>query len=154
MAVLPPSSNTILVLTARDVATVSASFSPQGLQATMAHVFFALSRADDPQTATGAAVAMPHRTGVDMRSHRAFFMPARIAGVGTAIKVVSVPSVPGDTRGLPASTLVLDEDTGAVKALVNARALTALRTAAGMSLFLFLFFCADPRGSPLPGDTS
>ncbi len=122
-------SNTILVLSARDVEMVSASFSPQDVQSIMAHVFYTLSHVTDPLT----GVAAPHRTPVDMLSHRALFMPARIADIGTAIKVVSVPSVPGDTRGLPATTLVLDEKTGAAKALINARSLTALRTAAGMS---------------------
>ncbi|KAH9017785.1 hypothetical protein EDB83DRAFT_2437150 [Lactarius deliciosus] len=61
-------------------------------------------------------------------------MPARIPDIGTTIKVVSVPLLSGDTRGIPASTLVLDEKSGATKALVNARALTALRTAAGSVL--------------------
>jgi ornithine cyclodeaminase/alanine dehydrogenase-like protein (mu-crystallin family) len=128
---VPPSimSNTILVLSARDVEMVSASFSPQDVQSIMAHVFYTLSHVTDPLT----GVAAPHRTVVDMLSHRALFMPARITGIGTAIKVVSVPSVVGDTRGLPATTLVLDEKTGAAKALINARSLTALRTAAGMS---------------------
>ena len=88
-------SNTILVLSARDVEMVSASFSPQDVQSVMAHVFYTLSHVTDPLT----GVAAPHRTAVDMLSHRALFMPARIAGIGTAIKVVSVPSVPGDTRG-------------------------------------------------------
>ena len=119
----------ILVLSARDVDIVSASFSPQDLQSIMAHVFYAISHVTDPTT----AVATPNRSAVDMLAHRALFMPARIANVGTAIKIVSVPSVEGDTRGLPATTLVLDENTGAVKAVVNARSLTALRTAAGMS---------------------
>jgi ornithine cyclodeaminase/alanine dehydrogenase-like protein (mu-crystallin family) len=119
----------ILVLSARDVDIVSASFTPQDLQSSMARVFYTLSNIADPMM----GVAVPHRTAVDMRSHHTLFMPARIAEVGTSIKIVSVPSVPGDTRGLPATTLVLDEDTGAAKAVINARSLTALRTAAGMS---------------------
>jgi ornithine cyclodeaminase/alanine dehydrogenase-like protein (mu-crystallin family) len=122
-------TDTILVLNARDVDVLSTSFSAQDLQSIMAHAFYALSHVTDPKT----SVAAPHRSAVDMRSHRALFMPARIADVGTAIKIVSVPSVPGDTRGLPATTLVLDEHTGAAKAVINARSLTALRTAAGMS---------------------
>ena len=68
-------------------------------------------------------------------------MPARIPDIGTTIKVVSVPLLPGDTRGIPASTLVIDEKTGATKALVNARSLTAIRTAAGMSCRS----CRSPR---------
>lgn len=72
-----------------------------------------------------------------MSQHTALFMPARIATealTGTTIKVVSVPSSPGDTRGLPGSTLVLNENTGAVQAMVNSRSLTALRNAAGSLL--------------------
>lgn len=122
-------SNSILILSSTDVDTISASFSPQDLQSIMAHVFYTISRITDPKT----GVAAPHRTALDMLSHRAPFMPARIADIGTSIKVVSVPSVPGDTRGVPATTLVLDENTGAAKAVINARSLTALRTAAGTS---------------------
>ena len=66
-----------------------------------------------------------------MARHTALFMPSRVPYLGTAIKVVSIPSLPGTGQGLPASTLVLDEGTGCVKAIVNATALTALRTAAG-----------------------
>ena len=121
-------SNSILILSATDVDILSASFSPQDLQSVMAHVFYTLSHVTDTKT----GVVAPHRTALDMLSHRALFMPARIADIGTTIKVVSVPSVPGDTRGLPATTLVLDESTGATKAIINARSLTALRTAAGM----------------------
>lgn len=73
-----------------------------------------------------------------MTDHTALFMPARLVShlpppilQGTALKIVSVPRNSGDTRGLPASTIVLDESTGAVKAVLNARNLTALRNAAG-----------------------
>lgn len=119
--------NTILVLSADDVARVEASFSTREIQSIIAHVFFAVS-APAP-----ARVLAPHRTAIDTPSHRVLFMPARVADIGTTVKVVSVPLISGDTRGLPASTLVLDETTGATRALVNARSLTALRTAAGRS---------------------
>ncbi|KAI0248542.1 NAD-binding protein [Lactifluus subvellereus] len=122
------SDNTILVLSASDVARVEASFSAHEIQSIIAHVFFAVS-APAP-----VRVVAPQRTAVDTPSHRVLFMPARVADIGTTIKVVSVPLIPGDARGLPASTLVLDETTGATRALVNARSLTALRTAAGSVL--------------------
>ncbi|TFY55046.1 hypothetical protein EVG20_g9465 [Dentipellis fragilis] len=61
--------------------------------------------------------AVPHRGASAPRSRSCLSRPWR-----------------GDTRGLPASTLVLDEDTGAAVALVNARTLTALRTASGSVL--------------------
>ncbi|KAJ7787395.1 hypothetical protein B0H14DRAFT_284366 [Mycena olivaceomarginata] len=75
-----------------------------------------------------------------MDNHTALFMPARIAQGplatlrGTSVKVVCVPTSPADSRGLPASTLVLDEETGAVRAIMNASNLTALRNAAGSLL--------------------
>lgn len=121
--------NSILILSASDVATLTQSFSSQDLQDLMAHVFYAISHGRDDRH---VCVTTPHRTTIDMASHRALFMPARIANIGTAIKVVSVPSVSSDNRGLPATTLVLDENTGATKAVVNARTLTSLRTAAGI----------------------
>ena len=55
----------------------------------------------------------------------------------TTVKLVTVPAPNmSDTtspqrQGVPASTVVLDPQTGAIQALVNARHLTALRTAAG-----------------------
>ncbi|KAI0300640.1 hypothetical protein B0F90DRAFT_1810301 [Multifurca ochricompacta] len=88
----------------------------------------------DGRCGSSNAHAVPHRTAIDMRSHRALFMPARIENMGTTIKVVSNPLLSTDTRGIPASTLVLDESTGVTRALVNARSLTALRTAAGSVL--------------------
>lgn len=72
-----------------------------------------------------------------MSAHHALFMPSRIASLGTTIKVVSVPTNPKDTRGLPASTFVMDEETGRVKAVVNAGGLTAVRTAAGAFFVIF-----------------
>jgi ornithine cyclodeaminase/alanine dehydrogenase-like protein (mu-crystallin family) len=101
----------------------------------MAHVFYAFSHGHDRHV----RVSTPHRTAIDMACHRALFMPARIADMGTAIKVVSVPSVSGDDRGLPATTLVLDENTGETRAVVNARTLTSLRTAAGIFATIYLF---------------
>ena len=91
----PSLNNSILVLSARDVETLTASFSSQDLQDLMAHVFYALSHGHDHHV----RVFTPHRTAMDMASHRALFMPTRIANMGTAIKVVSVPSVSGDDRG-------------------------------------------------------
>lgn len=54
----------------------------------------------------------------------------QLTGHGTSIKIVSAPKRP-DPRGLPGTTLVMDEATGGVKAIVNARTLTALRNSAG-----------------------
>lgn len=71
----------------------------------------------------------PQRIGISTDSHKVLFMPSRL-DTTTSIKIVSVPTKEG-LSGLPASILVLDESTGCVQAVMNAGALTAVRTAAG-----------------------
>ncbi|KAI0072603.1 NAD-P-binding protein [Panus rudis PR-1116 ss-1] len=126
---------TTLILSAQDVQSVTSKFSPDDLVTLMARVFRQFSSND---SAEDSAICLPHRLTVPMKHHTALFMPSRISQFGTAIKVVSVPTpdAPAEVRakGLPGSTLVLDEETGAVKALVNASNLTALRNAAGSLL--------------------
>ena len=64
------------------------------------------------------------------------FMPSRAAQAGgTACKIVSVPTSAGD-GGLPATTVLMDETSGKVRAVINARRLTALRNACGEWLSL------------------
>ncbi|KZV65609.1 NAD(P)-binding protein [Peniophora sp. CONT] len=119
----------LLVLTATDVTKLLSSFAAPALLAQSARLFYALAHAstEDP-------IQQPHRTTLPLPAHKTLVMPARVPGVGASLKLVSVPTGQGDTRGLPASTLVLDEETGAVRAVLNARALTAVRTAAGTVL--------------------
>ena len=74
-------------------------------------------------------------------------MPSSVANYGTTVKLVSVPNPASPhpphlhpPRGLPATTLVVDERTGAVKAVLNACPLN-IRTALGeWCVFWFLFF--------------
>jgi len=74
---------------------------------------------------------MPPRLSVHSSAYTTLFMPSRIDTVPvTSIKVVAVPRA-SSVGGLPATTLVMDETTGSLDAVVNARSLTALRTAAG-----------------------
>ncbi|KAI8146626.1 hypothetical protein BJV82DRAFT_599254 [Fennellomyces sp. T-0311] len=74
----------------------------------------------------------PQRIAVTTDLHKVLFMPSRL-NTTTSIKVVSVPL--GDSKGgLPGTTLVLDEATGGLQAVMNAAALTAVRTAAGSAL--------------------
>lgn len=124
----------LLVLSLSDVDAITSTFSPQDLQLLMADVFALISSKDPRQR-----VSMPPRIVIPTLHHTALFMPAHIGSTGlepvfalggTAVKVVCVPAE-SDPRGLPATTLVLDEVTGSVKAVVNARNLTALRNAAG-----------------------
>lgn len=74
-------------------------------------------------------VQSPQRIGVSIENHKVLFMPSRL-DTTTSIKIVSVPTKEG-LSGLPATILVLDESTGSVQAVMNASALTAVRTAAG-----------------------
>ncbi|CAO3594738.1 unnamed protein product [Absidia cylindrospora] len=87
----------------------------------------------------------PQRLGVHTDNHYALFMPSRLQQT-TSIKVVSVPKNDGK-GGLPASILVLDETTGSVQAVMNAAALTAVRTAAGSGVATRYF--ADPNAKNL-----
>ena len=69
------------------------------------------------------------------------------------MKVVAVPvaTAPEDVKeqGLPASTIVLDERSGGVKAIVNARCLTALRNAAGTFIRYTTFTSNSDGGNEL-----
>ncbi|KAI6144407.1 NAD-binding protein [Pisolithus tinctorius] len=126
----------LLVLSAQDVDTITAALPSAELEALMASVFRRLS--------SGSHYASPQRTSITMSHHTALFMPSRVEDVGTAIKVVSVPTSANDKRGLPASTILLDEESGRVEAIVNASALTALRTAAGSVLATRLLLSEPP----------
>ncbi|KAG8215714.1 hypothetical protein J3R82DRAFT_7595 [Butyriboletus roseoflavus] len=130
-------STSLLVLSTQDVNAVISQLQPNDLEALMASVFYRLSSSSDH--------ASPHRTAISMARHTALFMPSRVPDLGTAIKVVSVPSSPGSRQGLPGSTLVLDEVTGCVKAILNATALTILRTAAGSLLATRLLASKAPK---------
>lgn len=67
-----------------------------------------------------------------LATDKTLYMPSKI-GSTTSIKIVSVPTATSSLEvkaaGLPASTLLLDGVTGAVKAILNASELTGLRTA-------------------------
>ncbi|KAJ7055037.1 hypothetical protein C8F01DRAFT_468725 [Mycena amicta] len=116
----------LLCLSGSDVALATASVSPDYFQRLMARVF-------------SLTVCLRPKQPSRLRSpsHLSLFMPARMISPtipGTSIKIVSVPTAATDMRGLPASTLVLDEESGAVKAILNTSNLTALRNAAGSLL--------------------
>lgn len=134
------STMSLLVLSATDVDRVVAKFTPTELVDLMAKVFIDLSLSSRDGAASGKSVSIPHRSTVSSPNHNTLFMPSRLAPLaGTAIKVVSVPTAKAPSeikaRGLPASTLVLDEQTGEIAAVVNARKLTALRNAASVYSF-------------------
>jgi ornithine cyclodeaminase/alanine dehydrogenase-like protein (mu-crystallin family) len=113
----------LLVLSASDVERIMPTFQIDELLQLMATAFTQLSAKD--------ATINPERFSIQSKNHNTFFMPSRIKNVGTAVKVVTVPAASINSSGLPASTLVIDGITGGAKALVNARNLTPIRTAAG-----------------------
>ncbi|KZT04032.1 NAD-P-binding protein [Laetiporus sulphureus 93-53] len=131
----------LVILTASDVANVTSTFSPTELTELMARVFFHLSKPPS------AKICQPHRANVSMLNHTALFMPSRLYPMGTAVKIVSVPSASAPQAvkegGLPATSLVLDEQSGGAKVIVNARSLTALRNAAGSLLATRLLYNAE-----------
>lgn len=113
----------MLVLSHADVDALIADIPPNELSQLMADVFRRFSE--------HSGIQMPPRSSVQTNTHTTLFMPSRVDPHGTAVKVVSVPTR-GGPSGLPATTLVMDEVSGGVKAVVNSRNLTAIRTAAGM----------------------
>ncbi|RUS33797.1 hypothetical protein BC938DRAFT_483837 [Jimgerdemannia flammicorona] len=116
----------VRILSHSNVTSLLNAASPMSLLELMARTFHTFSNVP-------GATQVPHRMTVKTDAHKVLFMPSSLQDVGTAIKIVSVPTK-GQTSGIPATTLVIDEETGEVKAVVNARALTAVRTAAGSAL--------------------
>ena len=115
----------LTVLSAQDVHVASNAICPEHLVSLMAKVFVRLHARD--------RISLPHRTSITTEAYNVLFMPARIDDFSATIKTVSVPG-PNSKASVQATTLVLDEESGAVKAVVNATSLTALRTAAGKSI--------------------
>ncbi|WWC58049.1 uncharacterized protein I303_100584 [Kwoniella dejecticola CBS 10117] len=148
----------IRILTATAVDKVLTTLSPELALSSQAHVFKLFSNPSTPSVNAPKAhdvIQTPHRITVSSEETTMLFMPARAPTISTSasastgststttsIKIVSVPQK--SDGGLPGTTLILDEKSGKVKAVVNARKLTALRNAAGSALFLQQF----PNPSP------
>jgi ornithine cyclodeaminase/alanine dehydrogenase-like protein (mu-crystallin family) len=139
-------STDLLVLSGTDVDNIIQEITPSQLIALMARVFTDLASSQSSNKLAGT-VTIPHRNVIASLNHRILFMPSRLASVGTAVKIVSVPTATAPAgikeRGLPASTAVLDEQTGEVVAIVNARKLTALRNAASARVIFSLLGAVD-----------
>ncbi|KAI6117451.1 NAD-binding protein [Pisolithus croceorrhizus] len=93
----------LLVLSAQDVNSITATLPCAELEALMASVFRRLS--------SGSDYSSPHRTTIAMSHHTTLVYALAGEDIGTAIKVVSVPTSTDDKRGLPASTVLMDEET-------------------------------------------
>ncbi|GAA5833383.1 hypothetical protein JCM9279_001508 [Rhodotorula babjevae] len=123
----------LLVLSAADVAAVTASISAASFCTMLGKTMAAISSpADD-----ALAIQNPQRVATESELHKTLYMPSRLTtseGPATAIKVVSVPKPSCRLPGLPATTLLFDEATGLTRACVNAAELTGIRTAAASAL--------------------
>ncbi len=155
----------LTILSAKDVEQVLSQ--PTTLHRALqsqAEVFRTFSASRAAASSEDADVQMPDRIATSSDDYKTLFMPSRIATAGgTGIKIVSVPNGSGD--GLPASTILIDESTGKINGIINARNLTALRNACGESYehdllgmcpeslsrtgsALFVQSVPSPRGSP------
>jgi ornithine cyclodeaminase len=138
----------ITILTASDVDAIikDRSTLDQALASQRA-ILTAFSNRSSDSTSEPPAIQIPLRTTVTSDDVTALCMPSRVktlersqgaaeaeegAGTGIGVKLVCVPH--NSQAGLPATTTLFDSRTGQLKAVVNARNLTALRNACGMLL--------------------
>ncbi|OCF32119.1 hypothetical protein I316_06275 [Kwoniella heveanensis BCC8398] len=123
----------LTILTARDVESVVNDADLAVVLESQAKVFVAYSsQGSSPSNAS--AIQAPLRLSINTAQATTLYMPARVDGLGTACKIVTLPKG-GSVDGLPTTTIVQDDD-GVVRAVINARSLTALRNASGSALFL------------------
>ncbi|KAG9046772.1 hypothetical protein FS837_003644 [Tulasnella sp. UAMH 9824] len=136
----------LLILSSSDVESLTEDLSPSQVIDLMSKVFAELSNhASSGQTEP--VIQSPERTSVQTPHQAILFMPSYWLSAGTAIKIVSVPKDSAQSQGpvgLPATTAVINSETGCVEAIVNARTLTALRNAAGSALATSLLRSSKP----------
>ncbi|KAK3845857.1 MAG: hypothetical protein J3R72DRAFT_487098 [Linnemannia gamsii] len=126
---MPP----VRVLSLEHVAAVLKDIDVEDILNSQAKAFHAYS-ANETQT--------PQRSTLETPFHKTLIMPSRIDTLTSTVKIVSVPKT--DSKdGLPGVSLVLDNKTGEPRGLVNARLLTAIRTAAGSALATRVIFNAQ-----------
>ncbi|CAO3667353.1 unnamed protein product [Rhizopus microsporus] len=124
----------ILVLSQTDVETLLSRTNAQVCNqiVDLMEETFQKYTASHSNTDIASKVQSPQRVGVKSSFHHVLFMPSRLEET-TSIKIVSVPTKDGK-GGLASTILVLNEETGITEAIINADALTAVRTAAGSAL--------------------
>ena len=129
----------IRVLSKIEVAQIVSRLTISELVENQAAVFRAVSSTSTPEL----QIQCPPRLTLSLPVHSTLIMPARVTGTGAALKVVSVPTGSDAPPGLPASTMVFDERSGALRGVVNATNLTPVRNAAGSLLATRLLLGAD-----------
>jgi hypothetical protein len=117
------SGSSLTVLNASDVDKVISQLDLELALESQQKVFTAFSNGSDD-------IQVPHRSTLTTPTQSTLVMPSR-AGDLAGCKFVGVPNKGSD--GLSGTTVVLDEKTGKVKGVINARKLTALRNACGKS---------------------
>jgi len=117
------SGSSLTILNASDVDRVISQLDLELALESQQKVFTAFSNGTDD-------IQVPHRSTLTTDAQSTLVMPSR-AGELVGCKFVGVPNEGSD--GLSGTTVVLDDKTGKVKGVVNARKLTALRNACGMS---------------------
>ncbi|KIO25712.1 hypothetical protein M407DRAFT_8268 [Tulasnella calospora MUT 4182] len=148
---LKDSTMSIHILSSSDVGSLTEDISPTKVINLMSKVFVDLSNGGSSgQTEPG--IQSPERTSIQTPHQTILFMPSYWLSAGTAIKIVSVPKHSNRSQrpeGLPATTAVVNAETGCVEAIVNARTLTALRNAAGSALATSLLRSSKPAPKSL-----
>ncbi|KAI1321737.1 hypothetical protein EDD11_000013 [Mortierella claussenii] len=114
----------VRIVSLDNVATILKDIDLEDILTSQAKAFHAYT-ANETQT--------PQRSTLNTHAHTTLIMPSRIDTLASAIKIVSVPKA-DSKKGLPGVALVMDNDTAEPRGLVNARLLTAVRTAAGSAL--------------------
>ncbi|GMK57060.1 hypothetical protein CspeluHIS016_0309000 [Cutaneotrichosporon spelunceum] len=126
------SDRELRILTSADVDKVLDSLDQKLAVDSQRAVFAAYSTDGDAEDVPGVRkLQLPLRHQLIAPDQTMLIMPARVSGT-MSCKIVSVPRASSD--GLPGSTIMMDDKTGKVKAIMNARRLTALRNAAGSVL--------------------
>ncbi|KDE08865.1 hypothetical protein, variant [Microbotryum lychnidis-dioicae p1A1 Lamole] len=130
----------VLVLSAQHVADLVESLTASALANLIGRTMHAITKAAETPVEGVPPVQNPLRIATQSEFHKTLYMPSRLTTSQnismTAVKIVSVPDSqsPHAQVGLPGTTLLLDESTGQVKAMVNSSTLTGLRTAAASAL--------------------
>jgi len=121
----PTSGSSLTVLNVSDVDKVISQLDLELALESQQKVFTAFSNGSDD-------IQVPHRSTLTTAAQSTLVMPSR-AGDLVGCKFVGVPNEGSD--GLSGTTVVLDDKTGKVKGVINARKLTALRNACGTSTY-------------------
>lgn len=129
------------ILSAANVEHLVANLALNELLSHTAKLFHQLSHESEP------FISNPIRSTATMSNHTLLMMPAHVNNLGTSVKLIAVPSSTVEERrpGLAATTVYFDSSSGVPKCILNARHLTALRTAAGSLLATRLLVSSPPK---------